>query len=206
MEIEIASGGRRFGRDWIFRNIQVSIPSGSHCTIVGPNGSGKSTLLQCISGFLELSEGSLHYRLNGASISDRLLYKHCSLASPYLDIFEDLSLKESIDFQRRFRPFRSQLTTEAIIEVCELKAHADKAVRNFSSGMRQRVKLALAILTDSELLMLDEPTSNLDRASVAWYRALLTQNSDGRTVIVSTNHNTDEYLRSDLEIDILDYK
>jgi ABC-type multidrug transport system ATPase subunit len=128
-----------------------------------------------------------------------------SYAAPYLDLYEDLTLAEAIDFHMRFRKLRNDWSSDQVMQFMELARHRDKAIRNFSSGMRQRVRLALAILTDSAVLCLDEPTSNLDRNAVNWYRNLLEQHSSNRIVLVSTNHNTDDYLRADLTLQIDSY-
>lgn len=207
MQLELENVGKRYGREWIFRGLRAPLPAQSHTLLVGPNGSGKSTLLQVISGFITASEGTLTAEHPaGRPIEEDDYFKHLSLAAPYLDLFEDLTLEESIAFQSRFRPFRQQLSTDSIVEILQLEAHRNKAIKYYSSGMRQRVRLGLAILTDAPLLLLDEPTSNLDRAAIDWYRALLASNSTDRTVIVSSNHNPDDYIKADLTIDITDYK
>lgn len=207
MQVQLNNVGKRYGREWIFRGVQTTLQKNSHTLIVGPNGSGKSTLLQVISGFITPSEGALTAEHPaGRPIAEENYYRHLSLAAPYLDVFEDLTLEESIRFQERFRLFRASLKTENVIEVLQLQAHRHKAVKYFSSGMRQRLRLGLAILADTPLLLLDEPTSNLDRAAIAWYRGLLEEYSRDRTVVVSSNHNADDYLRADQTIDIVVYK
>lgn len=206
MKIELQQLGRRFGRDWIFRKINLELAAGSHSIIVGNNGSGKSTLLQLLSGFLSPSEGaSIWSSANGPIVREQL-YLHVSIAAPYLDVFEDLSLREMVAFQDRFRPWAQQLSQQEVIDKMELSQHADKTIRHFSSGMRQRVKLGLAIMTNSDLLCLDEPTSNLDSNAVQWYRNLLSEFAGQRTLIISTNDVKEEYLRADNTIHIGDYK
>ncbi len=202
----MTSGGRRFNRDWIFRGLNTELTPGTHTLIVGPNGSGKSTLLQSLSGFLELSEGQVHYTIDEGAVSPNESYRHLAVCAPYLELFDDLTLAESVRFQSRFRPFQKGMTPAQVIEICELSAHADKPVRNFSSGMKQRLKLALTILADASLVLLDEPTSNLDRQAIQWYRNLLSAHADQRTIVVSSNHNPDDYLRADLTIDITTLK
>lgn len=206
MRIALEHTGRRFNRDWIFRHLDLEIPAESRVLIVGRNGSGKSTLLQVISGFLSPSEGQVRYFSNNGEKSPDASALLTSLAAPYLEIFEDLTLEESIQFQLRFRRFRGEMSAEDVIRATELAEHRHKQVRYFSSGMRQRLRLALAILADSALLCLDEPTSNLDKEAIQWYRNLLTDHSSQRTVIVSSNHQPDDYIAEDMRIDLANYK
>jgi ABC-type multidrug transport system ATPase subunit len=200
MDIELSNIGRRFQRTWIFRNVNFQFPSGSHSIITGSNGSGKSTLLQIISGFLGASEGNVIYTLQGKEVSPDEIPLNVSFAAPYLDLFEDLSLKESIEFHMTFRKSHFPMDTHEFIQLLELTPHENKALRYFSSGMKQRVRLGLAILCESDILLLDEPTSNLDKNAVLWYRNILEKYSQNRTVIVSTNSNTDDYLKTDFEL------
>lgn len=206
MDISLHDIGRRFGRDWIFRGVNLNVPSGSHLIITGPNGSGKSTLLMVLVGFMEASEGSIKRTLSGKDIDFQEAALCTSIATPYLELYEDLTLIEMIQFQNKFRPFIQNIQIPEIIDMMELTPHTNKRIAHFSSGMRQRVRLGLAILADSSVIALDEPTSNLDKNAITWYRNLLQHYSFNRTVIVSTNHNTDEYLRSDLSFDVLSAK
>lgn len=201
MRIVLENTGRRFNRDWIFRHLDHEIATGSQALIVGRNGSGKSTLLQIISGFLSSSEGHVHRFLHsGKPLDDPAL--HMSLASPYLELHDQLTLEEAVQYQHTFRRFRGEKQVDEIIELSELTPHRNKRIRNFSSGMRQRLRLTLAIMADSELLCLDEPTSNLDKEAVQWYRKLLSEQLENRTVIVSSNHQPDDYLEAHTTIDL----
>ena len=206
MEIKLEQLGRRFGRDWIFRHIDCTISEGSHAIIVGGNGSGKSTLLQILSGFLSPSEGFVSYTRNNQSVENTMFFKEVSLAAPYLDVYEDLTLEEMVHFQDQFRPWTASLSSLDIIDTLELTPHKTKQIKHFSSGMKQRIKLGLAILTDSSLLCLDEPSSNLDKTAVSWYRNLLSEYASERTVVISTNHLEDEYIRKDNVLQMTDFK
>lgn len=206
MELRFEQVGRRFGRDWIFRGINVVISNQQHALFVGPNGSGKSTLLQIASGFLSPSEGEVvYFGLNGRIGTDQV-YHAISYAAPYLDLYDDLKLIEAVEFHMLFRKLRANWSPDEVIQLIDLERHREKSIRNFSSGMRQRVRLALAILTKSEVLCLDEPTTNLDRNAVTWYRNLLEQHSHDRIVLVSTNNNPDDYLRADLTLQINNFQ
>ncbi len=201
MNISLKGIGKRYNRDWIFRNLSYELSAGNGYAILGANGSGKSTLLQVIAGSAMASEGNVEY-----SQEPETIYKHLSIAAPYLELFEEYTLRESIDLQAKFKPYRDQLSTDAIIATLEMENAANKEVKYFSSGMKQRLKLGLAILSDVPLLLLDEPCSNLDHASVQWYQALLQKHSANRLIIVCSNRQKDEYSFCKQELLVENYK
>jgi ABC-type multidrug transport system ATPase subunit len=185
--------GKRFGREWIFRGIHHIFEKNSATVILGANGSGKSTLLQIIAGNLMLGEGTVRYELDGKEIPQDKVYGGISYASPYLELMEDFTLEESILFQSKFRKWRGGMNNADVLQLSGLAAQKDKQLRNFSSGMKMRTKLTLAVLSDSSLLLLDEPCSNLDHASCEWYNELVSKNASGRTIVVCSNEVKEEY-------------
>src|SRR6059058_1265319 len=98
MRIDLSGAGKRFNREWIFRRVDISFQPGSAYAITGPNGSGKSTFLQCLAGMMELSEGSLSYELEGKPLPAEQAYRHLSYCAPYLDLVEEMTLREFLDF------------------------------------------------------------------------------------------------------------
>src|SRR6187402_602921 len=90
--ISLEDIGRRFNRDWIFKNISYTFSSGNSYAILGSNGSGKSTLLQILNGSLGPSKGKITYMFKGSVIPTEAIYEHLSLAAPYLELIEDFSL------------------------------------------------------------------------------------------------------------------
>jgi ABC-type multidrug transport system ATPase subunit len=206
MTIELNNIGKRFNREWIFRNVNLKFSTGEIYGIVGPNGSGKSTLLQCISGYVVPTEGKLNYISDGSQILPEKIFKHVSIASPYLHQDEWLTFREAIKIQSRFKPFQAGFTEENILEKSGLIHAADKYIRNYSSGMKQRVRLVLAMLADSAVLLLDEPISNLDHDGAQWFDQLLREVSPNRVVIVCSNHHALELSRAKQQIDISQFK
>lgn len=206
MTIELNNIGKRFNREWIFRNVNLQFSSNEISGIVGPNGSGKSTILQCISGFVMPSEGVLHYVQGDTLLPPEQFFRHVSIASPYLYQDEWLTFREAIQMQGRFKPFRAGLTENDILEQSELAHAANKYIRQFSSGMKQRVRLVLAMLADSEVLLLDEPVSNLDQNGEKWFVELLNTVKNNRVVIVSSNHHQTELALTQRRIDISQFK
>lgn len=197
--------GRRFNRDWIFRGIDYTFTGGESYAILGSNGSGKSTLLQILNGSLSPSAGDINFLNNGEKIDIEKVFNYLSLAAPYLELIEEFSLEEVIDFHFKFKPYKAGINKNNIIELLSLPGSKNKLVRYFSSGMKQRLKLALAFCSDTPMLMLDEPTSNLDKQGVDWYLSLVQQFAQGRLTIVCSNQEH-EYSFCKHSLNISDYK
>jgi ABC-type multidrug transport system ATPase subunit len=193
MHIQLQNLGKRFNRDWIFRNIDFDIPSASKLSILGSNGSGKSTLLRIISGYFSVSEGSINYSYQGVPVPIDEVYKKLSIAAPYLDIPGLFTLEEAVEFHFKFKSPAAGLDVEQIIQKSGLAPHRNKQIKHFSSGMKQRLRLSLAIMSDVPLVLLDEPSSNLDATAVQWYRDLVKEQCQDKTLIVCSNHELREY-------------
>jgi|ERR1051325_2406326 ABC-type multidrug transport system ATPase subunit len=187
--------------------MDLEISSGNNYVILGANGSGKSTLLQLIAGNSIPSEGKIVYSDDsGKEIPPENIFSHLSFASPYLELFEEFTLQESIRFHSRFKKLGGGLNAAKVTEICYLENAVNKRIRDFSSGMKQRVKLALAILSDTPLLLLDEPCSNLDQKGVDWYNALVEEHKQNRLIIVCSNLHPEEYRFCNQQIRVEDYK
>ena len=187
MQIEAIGLSKRYARDWIFRNLTHTFRPGTATAVLGPNGAGKSTLLNTLSGQLLPTAGTLSYTHQGRLVPVEELPPLLAYAAPYLELIEELTLIELLLFHTRFKPLRPGLAHKQLIELMYLEKSSHKLVRDFSSGMKQRLKLALALYADTPLLLLDEPTTNLDRAGVAWYLEHAAATLAGRTVLVSSN-------------------
>lgn len=203
MRIEASDLGKRFNYEWIFRKLSVSLTAGKAYALLGPNGSGKSTLLNTLSGNITPSEGNLSFFLRNTPVPVEQVYQYLSMAAPYLELVEEFTLLEAIEFHRRFKKIRS-LTPEALMERMLLQKAKHKFVKDFSSGMRQRLKLGLALYTESPLLLLDEPTTNLDQEGVNWYLEHLHQNRQDRLILIGSNV-PHEYSFCDETIRITDF-
>lgn len=187
MKIIAQNLGKKFSNEWIFRNLNYEFHSGESYTFVGANGSGKSTLLQVLSGFIPHSEGEIHYQIGEKNLEIDNYYKHLVIAAPYLELIEDFTLSEIIDFHVQFKPFKNNLSVSDFTNFVELPQAKNKALKFFSSGMKQRVKLGLAFWSDSEILMLDEPTSNLDIKATEWYLKNVQEHSKNRLLMICSN-------------------
>ncbi|MEJ2904002.1 ABC transporter ATP-binding protein [Pedobacter panaciterrae] len=204
MTITLEDIGRRFNQEWIFKGINYQFNSGGKYAILGPNGSGKSTLLSVVLGNLSPSEGAITYN-NQKNIPVERIYEYISFAAPYLDLIEEFTLQETIDFHFRFKTLQKGFDEEMVLDLLGLKKSQDKALKHFSSGMKQRTKLVLACCTDTPILLLDEPTSNLDKQGVVWYHELIARFTADRLVIVGSNQEA-EYSFCNHFVQITDYK
>lgn len=205
MQISLQNIGKKFRKEWIFRNVNLEFVSGSSYTFVGPNGSGKSTLLQVLAGVAPQTEGKVVYQKNDSEVGIDDIYREIVIAAPYLELVEEFTLLESIEFHQKFKQFKDDLTPKQLIEKLNLKPHADKPVRNFSSGMKQRLKLGLAFWSVSDIILLDEPTSNLDAQATEWYLSQIEQHTQDRLLIICSNQ-PHEYAFCKNIVDIRDYK
>lgn len=205
MEIVLENLGRRFNRDWIFREINYTFTSPQTYAILGINGSGKSTLLQILNGSLSPSAGTICFFYQQKKVEVENVYRHISLAAPYLEMIEEFSLMEMINFHFQFKKYLSGMDQQKIIGLLQMESSKNKLIKYFSSGMKQRVKLALAFCADTPLLMLDEPTANLDTQGIDWYLQLIERFSSNRLTIICSNQEH-EYQFCQNRLNISDYK
>jgi ABC-type multidrug transport system ATPase subunit len=178
---------------------------GNHYAITGPNGSGKSTLLQLISGSTIYNEGSISYFDIEQLVKPEKIFQKISFAAPYLDLVEEMTLVEFFSFHHKMKGWLPILDSHKIISLLSLEKSANKQIRYFSSGMRQRVKLAQAIFSDVPAVLLDEPLTNLDHEGISLYLSLIKDYCTNRLVIISSNDKK-EYSFCNEEIDIRAYK
>ncbi|MCX3264342.1 ABC transporter ATP-binding protein [Pedobacter agri] len=204
MKIALNNVGRRFNKEWIFRNMSTEFSSGNSYAILGPNGSGKSTLLSILTGSLTPSEGDISFA-GGSDIPVEDIYKYISLAAPYLELVETFTLKEIINFHFKFKNFAAGVDAQSLIGILDLEKSANKEIKYFSSGMKQRTKLALACCSDSPILFLDEPTSNLDVQGIDWYHELIENFAKDRLTIIGSNQ-IHEYDFCQNHLQIADFK
>lgn len=204
MKIALNNVGRRFNKEWIFKNLNAEFASGKSYAILGPNGSGKSTLLSVLTGSLTPSEGEISYT-DAKEIPVENIYQYISLAAPYLELIETFTLKEIIEFHFKFKNFASGVDAKNLITILGLEKSANKEIKYFSSGMKQRTKLALACCSDAPILFLDEPTSNLDVQGINWYQELIEKFTKEKLTIIGSNQ-IQEYEFCTEQIQISDFK
>lgn len=206
MTIALTDAGKKFNRDWIFRHINFSFETGKQYALTGPNGSGKSTLLQAIGSSMNLSEGKAQwFNAPNQLIDPEKVYQCISMAAPYLELIEEMTAQEFMHFHASFKTLQPALSIDEILEVIGLGKAAGKQIRYFSSGMKQRIKLAQAIFSDVPILLLDEPCTNLDAGGYELYHQLVTKYCSNKMVIVSSN-DPHEYDFCETVLQLQDYK
>jgi len=203
MQIKVTDLGKRYHYEWIFRHLDYQFEADKSYAILGHNGSGKSTLVNIISGYLSANEGSIQYNYQGKLISADNLFRYLAYTAPYLELIEEFTLLELVRYHARFKKLLVH-TPDELIQKLYLEKARHKYVKDFSSGMKQRLKLGLAIYTDAPVLLLDEPTTNLDQEGVNWYLDNVQQNRKNRLVLVSSNI-AQEYSFCEEKIRITDY-
>lgn len=206
MKISLQQVSKRFQKHWIFRNIDYSFSAPGAYALLGPNGCGKSTLLRVIAGMQSPSKGKLEFgERGGSSVPADRIYSNISFCAPGQELVEELTLHEFLDFHFSFKRPIAGLTVGSIIELTGLQNVAGKPIGDYSSGMKQRVKLAQAIFADTPVLLLDEPCTNLDQRGMEQYSSWIEQYGGDRLVIVASN-DPREYFFCKEQLVLEDYK
>ncbi len=206
MQIHLTAAAKRYNKEWIFSNLDFSFAQGHHYALVGNNGSGKSTLLQIIAGYIGLTKGQISWEdTQQQAIDNTNIFQSISIAAPYLELVEELTAMEQIAFHQQFKSLHPALKPIDILEKIGLGKAADKQIRNFSSGMKQRLKLALAIFDAAPILLLDEPCSNLDKEGIQTYQMLIKDYAMHKLIIVASN-DPQEYHFCDQQLALTDFK
>lgn len=209
MDLQVTNLGKRFQREWIFKGLSADIPQGSFVVVTGANGSGKSTLLKQLTGAMPQTEGEIIYTENGKQLSIDQWYKQLTFAAPYMELIEEFTLLELLQFHFQFRKPIAGITIEAMPQLMLLENQTHKFIADYSSGMKQRVKLGLAFFTDCQIILLDEPGANLDVNGLAWYRSLIGSYKGNRTLVLCSNDEAEYKIKEaeiSLQINIMDYK
>jgi ABC-type multidrug transport system ATPase subunit len=203
--ISVENLSKRFNREWIFRNLNYTFTSGNTYAVTGPNGSGKSTLLQVLWGQMPQSSGNILYSNQKQNVATEDVFRHVSIATPYMDLIDEFTLIEQLQFHFKLRKAHNNLGIEELLKVMYLETSRDKYISNFSSGMKQRVKLALAFFTEADVIFLDEPGTNLDKQAFDWYLKYLDEVREDKLIFIASNQPS-EYTSNAVKIDILAYK
>lgn len=206
MEIRLDHIGKAYKKRWLYRSVEASFKGPGVYAVLGENASGKSTLLRIIAGIESPNEGKVEWLIKGDQIKLSDYYKHFSLATPYQEIFEELSLREHIQTHFRFKDPVDNMGVDDFAKRIQLETELDKPIKDFSSGMRQRLKVGLALSSESDLILLDEPSTNLDKKGWVWYQELLKEQAQKRLILVFSNYQEHEYIGSLKQIELKEFK
>ena len=191
MEIEIDQLGKRFQHGWVFKNLHHLFQSNQIYGVSGRNGSGKSTFLKIVSGLLSPSIGKVNYSHLNQPIKREDIYTHVSIAAPYTDLIEEYNLHEMIAFHISLKPSDVFTSIDQWMDMLEFPTSLTRPLYQFSSGMKQRVKLGLALYSQSDIILLDEPTSNLDESAKAWFFDQLNKRRANKLIFIASNEDLD---------------
>jgi heme exporter protein A len=188
VRLQIVELGKRFGRRPIFDNISVDVEQGQVLVVTGPNGSGKSTFLAVVAGLLRPSRGAVRFFVKECEVPLEERRRRLGLVAPDLVLYPELTALENLQLLARLRgarPERRGLVT--ILQRVGLGGREEDRIGEYSSGMRQRVKYAFALMSRPELLLLDEPTANLDAAGTALVEEVIAEQRQRGLLVLATN-------------------
>jgi len=205
--LDVDSVGHRFGRLVLFRKLSFTLDGGQSVAITGSNGSGKSTLLRILAGVLTPRAGQVTLTVDGDPVPREERPLRSGLVAPYFNAYDGLSAHENLAFLAEARQLPDAAPRiEAALDQVGLAGRTDDLVGTYSSGMKQRVKYAAALLADPPLLLLDEPSANLDEAGLSMVdRVMERQRASGRLLVVATNV-AEEAARCDRTVCVEDYR
>ena len=206
MKIILNDTGKKFNTEWIFRNVNFTFGDHNAYAVLGRNGSGKSTFLQILAGNMVPTAGMVSYSHQDQIIPPEQIFNYLSLVAPYQELIEEFTLMEMLNFHFCFKSLIPGYTIPGVIDRIGFKDPGRKTIRFFSSGMKQRVKLVLALFSEVPVVLLDEPTMNLDETGTDWYLQLIRETAKNRILLVCSNlqHRETEFCSEKLFIE--DYK
>ena len=183
---------KHFGSRDILHNISFSFEKGS-LGIAGPNGSGKSTLLKCLAGLLSPNSGDLSWYQNEQLMDDGALKENLGYAAPYINLYDELSCRENLEFLLKLRGSNTiTQTATAALKRTVVGELAEQPFGTLSTGQRQRMRLAAALVHDPDVLFLDEPGSNLDKKGRKMIERLVAEFREAGKLVIIASNNTEE--------------
>lgn len=196
---------KKFGSQILFSNFSQTFKTGECIAITGTNGSGKSTFLQILAGYTQAGSGEIVLLENGIEIHAAAYYRKMAFAAPYLDLPLELSIKEVFNLHQSLGKIKTEIGESEMLHLAGATHYADRAMKYFSSGMLQRAKLTLAFCSSCEILLLDEPLSNLDAVAGSWFETELRKQIKNRLIFIASNHVNGEIALAGRKINLPDF-
>ena len=201
--VEANELNKTFGRRLIFNCINFRYDENGVFGISGPNGSGKSTLVKIIAGLISPTKGKIIHKNSGKEIIPEKLHNHIGFVSPYLVLYEEFTAWENLNIFSKIREIKLDKDyAKDLLNRFLLYNRRDDLVKTYSSGMKQRMKFIFALIHQPELLIFDEPTSNLDDEGKNLVYEIIENKSKESIIIIASNDKAD----LDLCPEILDLK
>ncbi|MFZ1703748.1 MAG: ABC transporter ATP-binding protein [Saprospiraceae bacterium] len=191
MYIKLHQLSKRYGYQWVLKDINYELTTNNIYGISGRNGSGKSTLIKLLSGHLTASEGSIQYLQEGQIIPPSKFYSFFSWVGPYTELIQEFTVEEMFHFHLNFKKFSTNITFSQFLDILGWQKNTNKQIRFLSSGMNQKLQLAFAFLSHCEVVLLDEPTSYLDEMAKKWFEQILNDNKKEKLIVISSNDKFD---------------
>ncbi|RPI65253.1 MAG: ABC transporter ATP-binding protein [Ignavibacteriales bacterium] len=197
--VEALELNKSFGRRLIFNDLQFRFDKSGVYGISGPNGSGKSTLVKIIAGILGASKGKIVHKMNDQEIAEERLHDHIGFVSPYLVLYEEFSTYENLKLFAEIRGVKfNKERVDYLLNKFLLYKRKDDLLKTYSSGMKQRVKFIFALMHSPQLIILDEPTSNLDDEGKNSVYELVREEGQKNIVLIASNEKNDLELCSEI--------
>ncbi|MEO6132429.1 MAG: ATP-binding cassette domain-containing protein [Saprospiraceae bacterium] len=187
MDLSIQKLSKAFNQKQVFHDLSFDIQEGARFAITGSNGAGKSTLLKILSGGMLPSSGKIIFSHDGKNIREQDVFRQVHFVAPYNSVIEELTLKELFQLHKSLGLLSKYIHFQKWFPILEYSFNPDQPIKSYSSGMKQRVKLGLVLPDDRPLLLLDEPTSNLDAKGKSWFFSLVQQLNDSQTLVIASN-------------------
>ena len=200
MEILVQNLSKKFRQEFVIRQFNYTFLSGNSYAITGPNGSGKSTLLQLIAQFTLPNTGTVEM----SGVDTEFVYSQLTYAAPYVELIEEYTLSEHLEILLKNNYLPASTTLDILEDFIDLQPGKFKRIKNYSSGMRQKIKLGFALLSDRPVLLLDEPTTNFDEQAKNWFFNRLEQQRHKLIIIASNEAREIEFCQE--KIAIQDFK
>jgi len=200
MEILATNLSKKFRQEFVIRDFSHQFKVGHSYAITGPNGSGKSTLLQLIAQFTLPNSGKIEM----TGIDSELVYTQITYAAPYVELIEEYTLPEHLAILVKNNYLPSSIDIDSLEKFIDLQPGRFKLIKNYSSGMRQKIKLGFALLSERPVLLLDEPTTNFDEQAKQWFFNRLNDQRHKLIIIASNELSEIEFCSE--KISIIEFK
>ena len=191
IQLHVTSLAKFFGRKQVFSGLTFSFGT-TVLGIAGANGSGKSTLLKCLTGLMKPSSGSVVWNLKDAALTPKNVKHHLGFSAPYVQLYEELTVKENLQFLVDLKSGSAAESIEQLLGRFEAEELSNRSYGTLSTGQQQRIKLSAAIIHDPQILVLDEPGSNLDPKGKGAVSRLITEYRQQNKMVLLASNQSDE--------------